>query len=53
MTLAEKHQLKKQVQNLDAQNLDRVAEIMQRGNFGLQVSDDIFIDLQNEVIIKY
>ncbi|XP_076885119.1 uncharacterized protein LOC143534542 [Bidens hawaiensis] len=48
MTLAEKHQLKKQVQNLDAQNLDRVAEIMQRGNFGLQVSDDIFIDLQNE-----
>ncbi|XP_076922031.1 uncharacterized protein LOC143583675 [Bidens hawaiensis] len=52
MTLAEKHQLKKLVQNLDAQNLDRVAEIMQRGNFGLQSREEIFVDLQHEVIIK-
>lgn len=51
MTLAEKHQLVRLIQNLHPQNMDRIVEIIQRGKPAeVQFRDDITIDLQNEVI---
>ncbi|MFS8032200.1 putative NET domain-containing protein [Helianthus anomalus] len=49
MSLVEKHQLSKMVQNLDPENLDRIVEIIQQGKPPEKQSrDDIIVDLQNE-----
>ncbi|KAI3813118.1 hypothetical protein L1987_17834 [Smallanthus sonchifolius] len=48
MTLAEKHQLRRLIQNLQPQKLDRIAEIIQRGKPPeKQSGDDITVNLQN------
>ncbi|KAI3713253.1 hypothetical protein L1987_71827 [Smallanthus sonchifolius] len=48
MTLAEKHQLRRLIQNLQPQQLDRIAEIIQRGKPPEKQSrDDITVNLQN------
>ncbi|KAI7734780.1 hypothetical protein M8C21_007086 [Ambrosia artemisiifolia] len=49
MSLEEKHQLRRLVENLDPENLDRVVQIIQRGKPPeKQARDDITVDLQNE-----
>ncbi|GJT24821.1 GATA transcription factor 7 [Tanacetum coccineum] len=49
MTLAEKHQLRRLIEKLPSQNLDRVVEIMQRGKPPeRQASHDITVNLLHE-----
>lgn len=50
MTLAEKQELRRLIQNLPPQNLDRVVEIIQRGKPPEKQSrdDDVTVDLLNE-----
>lgn len=50
MTLAEKQQLRKLIQNLPPKNLDRAVEIIRRGKpTEAQSCDEIFVELEKEV----
>ncbi|KAK9052376.1 hypothetical protein SSX86_029005 [Deinandra increscens subsp. villosa] len=49
MTQAEKHELRRLIQNLHPQNMDRIVKILQRGKPPEKHSgDDITVELQNE-----
>lgn len=51
MTLVEKQQLRKMIQELPPRNLDRVVEIIQRNKTIDRYSrDEILVDLEKEVI---
>lgn len=54
MTLAEKQQLQKLIQDLPPRNLDRVVEIIQRNKpiDGRPSNNEIYVDLENEVRAK-
>jgi hypothetical protein len=50
MTLTEKQQLRKLIQNLPPKNLDRVVEIIQHGKLTeAQSRDEFVVDLEKEV----